>query len=466
MKAAASAALRAFADKKSEIVKYLLAFAAVMLIGAGLISFQGEDPVRALSAIWSGALGGRIEIGNTIRWIIPCVMTGMAAVVAFKSGVNNLGIEGQIYFGGFAAAMAGFLVQLPPVVHVLFCLLVGGLCGLLYALIPAVLKLFFRIDEMITTLMLNYIAILLTEYFTVLVIGASSSTASNALQTPPVYETAKLPVLIKGTYANAGIFVAVAVVIVVAFIYRYTIKGYELRQVGENLRFSKVGGVNVVRTFLSIFLISGFVAGLCGGVEVLGSHGRFVSRFSNNLGWDGIMISMIAKNSPFGVLFVSILWGVLKAGALHMERVTNTNRLTVVLIQALFVLFRHDRLQEDLRLFPRALRAPRRTEGGAPSDASGHVQHRDARRHVPAGHPPHPRCGGRLLRGPRGGLQHRARELHAQRRLLRDARQLPHPQPLRGGARRDPDGARLLGGVRVLRLPPRLQRTCREHRAQ
>ena len=168
----------------------------------------------------------------------------------------------------------------------------------------------------------------------VLVIGASSSTASNALQTPPVYETAKLPVLIKGTYANAGIFVAVAVVIVVAFIYRYTIKGYELRQVGENLRFSKVGGVNVVRTFLSIFLISGFVAGLCGGVEVLGSHGRFVSRFSNNLGWDGIMISMIAKNSPFGVLFVSILWGVLKAGALHMERVTNTNRLTVVLIQA------------------------------------------------------------------------------------------------------------------------------------
>ena len=75
MKAAASAALRAFADKKSEIVKYLLAFAAVMLIGAGLISFQGEDPVRALSAIWSGALGGRIEIGNTIRWIIPCVMT-------------------------------------------------------------------------------------------------------------------------------------------------------------------------------------------------------------------------------------------------------------------------------------------------------------------------------------------------------------------------------------------------------
>ena len=197
------------------------------------------------------------------------------------------------------------------------------------------LKLFFRIDEMITTLMLNYIAILLTEYFTVLVIGASSSTASNALQTPPVYETATLPVLIKGTYANAGIFV----VVVVAFIYRYTIKGYELRQVGENLRFSKVGGVNVVRTFLSIFLISGFVAGLCGGVEVLGSHGRFVSRFSNNLGWDGIMISMIAKNSPFGVLFVSILWGVLKAGALHMERVTNTNRLTVVLIQALFVLF-------------------------------------------------------------------------------------------------------------------------------
>ena len=290
---------------------------------------KSEDACRVeLSAIRLH----RKMAGRIIRVGLPTGIQNM--VISF----SNVLVQASVNSYG-AAAMAGFLVQLPLVVHVLFCLLVGGLCGLLYALIPAVLKLFFRIDEMITTLMLNYIAILLTEYFTVLVIGASSSTASNALQTPPVYETAKLPVLIKGTYANAGIFVAVAVVIVVAFIYRYTIKGYELRQVGENLRFSKVGGVNVVRTFLSIFLISGFVAGLCGGVEVLGSHGRFVSRFSNNLGWDGIMISMIAKNSPFGVLFVSILWGVLKAGALHMERVTNTNRLTVVLIQALFVLF-------------------------------------------------------------------------------------------------------------------------------
>lgn len=331
--------IKSLTDKKIEILKYLLAFVAVMLIGARLIAFQGEDPVKALSAILTGALGSKIAIGNTIRWIIPCVMTGMAAVVAFKSGVNNLGIEGQIYFGGFAAALAGYCLNFPPVINVVVCLLIGGLSGLLYALIPAILKLFFRIDEMITTLMFNYIAILLTEYFTVLVIGASSSTASNALQTPAIHASAKLPVLIKGTYANAGIFVALLVVIVVFLVYKYTIKGYELKQVGENLGFAKVGGVNVIKTFVSIFLISGFIAGLCGGVEVLGAHGKFVSRFSNNLGWDGIMISMIAKNSPFGVLMVSCLWGILKSGALHMERVTNTNRLTVVLIQALFVLF-------------------------------------------------------------------------------------------------------------------------------
>lgn len=226
------------------------------------------------------------------------------------------------------------------------------------------LKLFFRIDEMITTLMLNYIAILLTEYFTVLVIGASSSTASNALQTPPVYETAKRPVLIKGTYANAGIFVAVAVVIVVAFIYRYTIKGYELRQVGENLRFSKVGGVNVVRTFLSIFLISGFVAGLCGGVEVLGSHGRFVSRFSNNLGWDGIMISDDREEQPLRRALRLDPLGRPEGGrAAHGARHQHQSGLTVVLIQALFVLFVTIDYKK-IYAFSAGASAPRRTEGG------------------------------------------------------------------------------------------------------
>ena len=331
--------LKTLKNSWAEIIKYLLAFGAVLLIGACLIVFQGEDPGKAISAIFVGSLGDTYYLGNTIRWIIPCILSGMAAMVAFKSGVFNLGIEGQIYMGGFFAAMAGYYLNLPPVLHAIVSVLIGGIGGLLYALLPSLLKLFFRIDEMIITLMLNYTAVLITEFFTVLVMGVTPTFDSKALQTPIVKDTARLPVIISGTYANVGIFIGLGVVLIIFLIYRYTVKGYELKQVGENIRYSKVGGVNVVQTFVMIFLISGFIAGLCGSVEALGAHGRFVSRFSNNLGWDGIMISMIARHSPFGVLIVSTLWGILKSGALHMERVTDINRLTVVLIQALFVLF-------------------------------------------------------------------------------------------------------------------------------
>ncbi len=326
-------------DVKFEVFKYVLAFVMVTIIASVLISFQGEEPSKALSAIVKGALGNSYAIGNTIRWTIPCILSGMAAVVAFKSGVMNLGIEGQLYFGAFAAGVVGYIIELPPLLHIISCIVAAGIFGLLYSVIPAILKLYFQVNEMITTLMLNYIAILLTELFTVWVMGATAGVNPDLLATPPIYASAKLPVLIKGTQGNAGIFIALAVVIIVFLIYKYTIKGYELKQVGENLKFSKVGGVNVAKTFVSIFLISGFIAGICGGVEVLGTHGKFTSRFSSNLGWDGIMIAMVAKNNPFGVLGISILWGILKCGSMAMERVTNTNRLTVSLIQALFVLF-------------------------------------------------------------------------------------------------------------------------------
>ena len=192
---------------------------------------------------------------------------------------------------------------------------------------------------MITTLMLNYIAVLITEYLTYIVMGISAAVDSLALSTPPIEDTARLTNLIPKTNASTGILIAVGLVVIIYLVYRCTIIGYELKQVGENRRFSRIGGINVTRTFLAIFLLSGFVAGLCGSIEVQGTYGKFTASFSNNLGWDGIMISMIAGNNPIMVFVVAVIWGILKAGSLHMERMCNVNRLTVLLIQALFVLF-------------------------------------------------------------------------------------------------------------------------------
>lgn len=355
------------ADTLNEIIKYILAFVMVILIGAFLVAVQGESPATAVKALFSGTFGSKMAIGNTLRWSIPCIMTGMAAAVAFKSGVINLGIEGQFYFGALTAAVVGYAVELPAGIHTLVCILAGIAAGVLYALLPALLRLLLKLDEMIVTMMLNYIAVLLTEYITITLMSISAVANPLSVETPKIHETAALPNLIQGTKANAGIFIAVLVVVSIALVYKYTVKGYELKQVGESIRFARVGGVKVTGTFISIFLLSGAIAGLGGSVEVLGAYGKFNAGFAGSLGWDGVMIARVAKNNPFVVLLVALLWGMMKAGSLQMERMTNINRLTVTLVQAIFVLFitvDYARIGEGVKKLVKRIRALKSTTGG------------------------------------------------------------------------------------------------------
>lgn len=116
-------------------------------------------------------------------------------------------------------------------------------------------------------------------------------------------------------------------------------KAHPIVIIGKNIKFAKYGGIKTKISFLTIFLTSAFIAGICGSVEILGPHLRFRSYFSNNLGWDGIMVALIAKNNPVTTVIVAIIWGMIKAGSLSMERTTSVNRILVYLIQALFVLF-------------------------------------------------------------------------------------------------------------------------------
>lgn len=320
------------------IFRYVASFIGVLLIGALLVAAQGENPVNAAKLILYGAFGGKIPFGNTLRWATPCMFTGIAAIIAFKSGINNLGIEGQMYIGAFTAGVVGFFVQLPPFIHVTVCLLCAGLAGIAWVAIPALMRLFFQINEYVTTMMMNFIATLLCDYIVIWKIIPALGITTTKAATPKIAETAVLPVLIKGTSSSAGFFVALVIVLLVFAMYRYSIAGYELKQVGENLRFAQVGGVNVKKVFLSIFALSGFCAGLCGGVEVCGGYHKYVSNFSALMGWEGIMIANICNLNPIALVFVSLIWGALKTGAMAMERATTLNRLTVNLLQMIFVL--------------------------------------------------------------------------------------------------------------------------------
>ncbi len=341
-----------------EAVNYLISVMLVILVASVLILIQGSDPLEAFREMVLGAVGSRSAIASSIRWSTPVLISAMAAVVAQKSGINNLGIEGQLYFGAFTAALVGAYVQGERFVVIPLAILAGALAGLLYAVLPALLKLRFQIDEMITTLMLNYAAIQFTEYLTMLFMGLGSDTNPDLIATPEIQTSAQLTRIMPPYQAGTGFFIGLALAAFIFILYRYTRIGYEWKMLGRNRDFARYGGVRHFINYLVIFLLSGAIAGVCGAVEILGPHLRFRTNFSTNLGWDGIMVALIARNSPIGAAVTAVVWGMIKAGSLSMERMTSVNRVLVTLVQALFVLF----ITLDFKSLFRKKRTVRRRE--------------------------------------------------------------------------------------------------------
>ena len=182
-------------------------------------------------------------------------------------------------------------------------------------------------------------AVLFTEYFTMMLMGLNSDTNPDQIATPEILESARLTQLLPPYQATTGIFIALGIALAVFAFFKFTRRGYEWRMLGRNSRFARYGGVRVVQNMTFAFLLSGFISGVCGAVEIMGPHLRFRNNFSTGMGWDGIMVALIAKNNPINAIGVSLLWGMIKAGSLNMERMTSVNRILVTLIQALFVIF-------------------------------------------------------------------------------------------------------------------------------
>ncbi|MBC7083361.1 MAG: ABC transporter permease [Firmicutes bacterium] len=324
----------------TEAAKYVVALLLGMTIGGVLISFKGEDPVFAYKVLLEGALGGRAAIAQTLRWATPAILAGLATTIGFRAGVFNLGVEGQLYMGAFVAALVGYSVALPGRAHMIAALGAGALAGAAYSLLPAVLWMRYGINEVVNTLMLNYVAYLLTEYVVrVFIMSSSGSVVPLQIVTPEIAESARLPLLFPPYQANVGLFIGVLLAILVYFFFQRTVWGYELDIVGRNPAFAAYGGVSVRRLGMLAFIASGLVGGLAGAVEILGVHHKFAAQFSINLGFDGVLIALLAKNDPLGIIPVGLFWGILRNGAYSMERMTSVSRIVIQVVQALFVLF-------------------------------------------------------------------------------------------------------------------------------
>lgn len=315
----------------------VFAVLAAFVVGAALIAAVGVNPLTAYSALFEAALGSRNGLAETLLRTVPLAFCGLGIALAFRAGVFNVGAEGQLFLGGTAAAAVGVAgAGLPSLVLLPAMGISAMLAGALWSGLAAWLKLRFRADELITTIMLNYVAIHLVGF---LLHGPLRDPNAALAQTARLTADARLPVLLSGTRLHAGILIVViAVILAHLFLWKRT-NGFRLRVVGLNPRAALNAGMNVRGTILFGFLICGALAGLAGFAEVAGVQRRMIENLSPGFGYTAIIVALLGQTNPFGVLAAAFLFAALQIGATTMESAAGVPGTLTTVIQGLVVLF-------------------------------------------------------------------------------------------------------------------------------
>lgn len=310
----------------------LLAFA----LGMGLVRFAGANPQNAFAYLISGAFADLFGIGTTVVKTTPLLLAGLGVGVSLRAGLFNIGAEGQIYMGGLAAALVGLhLHGVPSLIHITLALLAAFAGGGLWALIPAVLRTRRGVNEVISTLLMNYIAALLVS---MIVNTWLKEPGAPYPYTAPLAPTANLPVVIPTTDAHVGILLGLAFGALAYFAFARTAYGFQLRAVGANPTASAYAGISVNRTLIGAMVLGGGLAGLGGASEVMGLQHRLFEGFSPGYGFDAVVIGFLSDGHPLGIIAASFFFGALRSGANIMQRNAGVPFAIVFAIQGLAVL--------------------------------------------------------------------------------------------------------------------------------
>ncbi|MBX6355756.1 MAG: ABC transporter permease [Micromonosporaceae bacterium] len=277
-------------------------------------------------------------ISETLTYAAPLVFTGLAVALAFRGGLFNIGGQGQAVIGAITAAVAGILIPLPIVLAVTVAVVAGAAGGAVWGFVPGVLKARTGAHEVITTIMLNYTAGLFLTWI-VLQRGVHDPDRTDAIS-KPVDSAARLPHLLgDGLRMNLGIVLAVAATWVVAWLLNRTTFGFELRAVGANPDAARTAGMSVTRTYTLLMVVAGALAGLGGATQVLGTAYALTPAVAGNIGFDGLLVALLGRNRPWGVLLAALLFGALRAGGNRMQSFSGISLELVTVLQALIVIF-------------------------------------------------------------------------------------------------------------------------------
>jgi ABC-type uncharacterized transport system permease subunit len=295
-----------------------LSIVIAFLIGAVFIILSGHDPINAYQFLFNGSIyssNNPTIIESTLAEMTPLVFTGLAVAIGFKSGLFNIGVEGQYIVGTFVAAIVGSIPGLPAVIHLPLTILAGALGGALWASISGFLKARFGINEVINCIMLNYIAYHFCNYLIKNVFNEPGRDYTRLIK-----DSAKLALLDSQNNLNAGIYIAIAAVIVVYILMSRTVTGYEIKAVGLSPSSAEYGGISIQKNIILTMAISGALAGMAGAIYTCGVayRGNSMIGFAN-YGFDGMAVALIGKSNPIGVALSAFLFAALHVGSSSMQ---------------------------------------------------------------------------------------------------------------------------------------------------
>ncbi|MDU4046343.1 ABC transporter permease [Peptoniphilus gorbachii] len=355
--------------KRNRFLYTVLAIILGILIGSIILLVSGTNPIEAYKVIFFGAFGKPKYISWTIVKAVPLILTGLSVAFAFNTGLFNIGAEGQYIVGSIGALVVGLLVDLPPVLHGLVALLAGALCGYIWGAIVGILKAKFEVNEVISSIMMNWIAFYLSNYLlsfpilrniesdnsysikntaSIKILGAwKTSEAGRA-----VLANNKFLRDILNPPVNFGIIIAIVAALVIWYILKKTTLGYELRAVGFNDKAAEYGGISINKSIVTSMGIAGILAGLAGAITVLGVSGNIgIMAGQEGYGFDGMAVALIAGNNPLGTIPAALLYAGLTYGGGKLTTIGTYSEVVKIIVGIMILFIAMPKLLDMIRFF-------------------------------------------------------------------------------------------------------------------
>ena len=327
----------------SKIAKGLLALRTViavvvaMLVSAGLIAASGKNPYLAFVALFEGAFLDYWGIADTLIRMCPMILAALAFLIPFRAGLFNIGAEGQIYAGALLGTVAAlYLEGLPVWLHIPICFFAGFVGGAMWAFIPAWLNAYYKVNELIVSLMLNYVSINIVGFCLQGPLAVPDAPYPYSEQVDAKLELA--PILPQ-TDVHWGVLVAISAAVLIYVLLQYSVLGFSYRTIGRSREAALYAGINVKRQIITSFVLAGGLAGIAGVIEVLGVKFRLFHAFASGVGFEGIIVAFLAQGHALMVVVAGFFFAGLQSGAGMMQRAVGVDAYVIEAIQGIIILF-------------------------------------------------------------------------------------------------------------------------------